>query len=306
MKYLVTGGAGFIGSHIVDTLVEKGNDVVIIDNFSASGRFVNKKAVLIKGDLLDKRFTTSKIKDVDCVMHFAANPDVKIGTENPSIHLNQNVLVTYNVLEAMRLNGIENLVFASSSTVYGKAKTLPTPESYGPSIPVSLYGASKLACEALICSYASTFGKKAWIYRLANIIGQRSDHGVIIDFFNKLKTNPNRLEILGNGKQKKSYLYVSDCVNAVLAGLESKEQVNIFNVGSKDSIEVIDIAKAVVKEMKLSPEFAFTGGEEGWVGDVPVMLLDTRKMEKYYQPRYNSRQSVEKTIKEICADDKFS
>jgi UDP-glucose 4-epimerase len=200
----------------------------------------------------------------------------------------------------MRLNGIENMVFASSSTVYGNAGTIPTPESYGPLIPVSLYGASKLACEALICSYAETFGKKAWVYRLANIIGPRSNHGVIVDFFSKLKKNPGTMEILGNGKQKKSYLYVSDCVNAILSGLKSRDAVSIFNVGSKDSMEVIDIAKTVAKAMRLNPRFTFTGGEKGWKGDVPVMLLDTRKIEKYYKPEYNSSESVEKTVMEIA------
>jgi UDP-glucose 4-epimerase len=300
MKYIVTGGAGFIGSHLVDALIERGDDVTVIDNLSTPARFMNRKAALVRGDLLDRNFVSEKIKDVDFLIHFAANPDVRIGAEDPSVHMDQNVLATYNVLEAIRLNNIDNIVFASSSTVYGNANTIPTQESYGPLVPVSLYGASKLACEAMICSYAHTFGKMAWIYRLANIIGPRSNHGVIVDFFNKLNKNPESMEILGNGKQKKSYLYVSDCVNAILAGLKSKEQVNIFNIGSNDSIEVIDIAKTVSKTMGLNPQFTFTGGRGGWKGDVPVMLLDTSKIERYYRPEYNSMKSVEKTIREIA------
>ncbi|MEM7819944.1 MAG: NAD-dependent epimerase/dehydratase family protein, partial [Candidatus Aenigmatarchaeota archaeon] len=230
MKVLVTGGAGFIGSHLVDVLIQRGYDVTIIDNISTSPIFLNKKATFIKGNLLDKKFVLSRINDFDYIFHFAANSNIRIGLDNTSIHLEQNILATYNVLEAMRINGIENIVFASSSTVYGNANIIPTPESYGPLIPVSLYGASKLACEALICSYVGTFEKKAWIYRLANIIGPRSRHGVIIDFFNKLKKNKRSMEILGNGKQKKSYLYVSECVNAIIESLKSRDQVNIFNI----------------------------------------------------------------------------
>jgi len=298
MEILVTGGAGFIGSHLVDRLIETDN-VTVIDNLSSGKEeFVNEKAVLIKEDLLNSEKICKHFKNIDIVYHLAANPDVKIGAENTRIHLEQNIIVTYNVLEAMRKNNIKKIVFTSSSTVYGSAP-MPTPEDYGPLKPESLYGASKLACEALISSYCYTFGMQSWIFRFANIIGERSTHGVIYDFINKLKRNPEELEILGNGKQEKSYLHVKECIDAMIFAVKnSDEDVNIFNIGSEDTISVIEIAKIVSEKMKLTPEFKFTGGKRGWRGDVPKMFLSIDKIKELgWKPRYNSERSVEETTK---------
>ena len=300
MKILVTGGAGFIGSHLVDRLVETDN-VTIIDNLSSGKReFVNEKALLIKEDLLNSDKICKHFKNIDVVYHLAANPDVKIGAENTRIHLEQNIITTYNVLESMRKNNIKKIVFTSSSTVYGSAP-MPTPEDYGPLRPESLYGASKLACEALISSYCYTFGMQSWIFRFANIIGERSTHGVIYDFINKLKRNPEELEILGNGKQEKSYLYVKECIDAMIFAVKhSNENVNIFNIGSEDTISVTKIANIVSEKMNLKPEFKFTGGERGWRGDVPKMFLSIDKIKELgWRPRYNSERAVEETTKHL-------
>jgi len=297
MKILVTGGAGFIGSHLVDKLVEN-NDVTVIDNLSSGKeKFVNKKAILVKEDLLNSDKICKHFKNIDILYHLAANPDVKIGAENTRIHLEQNIIATYNVLEAMRKNNVKKIVFTSSSTVYGSAP-MPTSESYGPLKPESLYGASKLACEALVSSYCHTFDMQSWIFRFANIIGERSTHGVIYDFINRLKRNPKELEILGNGKQKKSYLHVKECVDAMIFAIEnSNENVNIFNIGSEDTISVTDIAKIVSEKMNLNPRLKFVGGERGWKGDVPKMLLSINKIKNLdWRPRYNSEKAVEKTI----------
>lgn len=299
-QILVTGGAGFIGSHLVDRLVETDN-VTIIDNLSSGKReFVNEKALLIKEDLLNSDKICKHFKNIDVVYHLAANPDVKIGAENTRIHLEQNIITTYNVLESMRKNNIKKIVFTSSSTVYGSAP-MPTPEDYGPLRPESLYGASKLACEALISSYCYTFGMQSWIFRFANIIGERSTHGVIYDFINKLKRNPEELEILGNGKQEKSYLYVKECIDAMIFAVKhSNENVNIFNIGSEDTISVTKIANIVSEKMNLKPEFKFTGGERGWRGDVPKMFLSIDKIKELgWRPRYNSERAVEETTKHL-------
>lgn len=297
-KILVTGGAGFIGSHLVDRLVEE-NRVTVIDNLS-SGRkeFLNRKAGFIQADLL-----TDEIEEhfagKDIVFHLAANPDVRVGAENTKIHLEQNVIVTYRVLEGMRAKGVKKLVFTSSSTVYGEART-PTPEDYGPLTPISLYGASKLACEALICSYCFTFDSKAWIYRFANVIGERSTHGVIYDFINKLKANPEELEVLGDGNQTKSYIYIDDCIEAMLCGLKANERVNTFNIGSEDQTAVRRIARIVCEEMGLNPGFKFTGGKRGWKGDVSLMLLAIDKLKSLgWSPKCNSEEGVRETIKGV-------
>jgi UDP-glucose 4-epimerase len=268
---VVTGGAGFIGSHVVDRLSEL-NDIMVIDNLSSGKReFVREGVEFVKADLATDDIE-EVIRGAEEVWHIAANPDVRIGSENPDAIYRNNVLATYRLLEAMRKTGVSRMVFTSTSTVYGEAEVIPTPEEY-PTHPISLYGASKLACEALIESYCHTFDMQAWIYRFANVIGKRSTHGVIYDFIMKLKKNPEELEILGNGEQNKSYIYISDCVDAMLAGLKSDEKVSIFNIGSEDQVKVRRIAEIVCEELGLNPEFKFTGGDRGWKGDVPVMLL---------------------------------
>ncbi|MEM3738440.1 MAG: NAD-dependent epimerase/dehydratase family protein, partial [Thermoplasmata archaeon] len=258
MRCLVTGGAGFIGSHLVDALVAKGEEVTVIDNLSG-GRIEyikehidSNRVKFIHGDLLDREVTAQAAEGVEIVFHLAANPDIRHGTANPDVDLKQGVVATHNLLEVMRQKEVKRIVFASSSVVYGEAKKIPTPEDYGPLIPISLYGAAKLGAEGFITAYCGSYGFQCWIYRFANVVGARGTHGVIVDFINKLKRNPKELEILGNGKQTKSYLSVEDTVSGMLFGLEhANEQVNIFNLGSDDWINVTRIAEIVVEELGL-------------------------------------------------------
>ncbi len=305
-KIAVTGGAGFIGSHLVDRLLSQGNEVTVIDNLS-SGRMEflephlkNQNFKFIKLDLLEFEKLRKAINGADIIYHLAANPEVRLGVENTKIHFEQNIVATYNLLEAMRINKQRNIVFTSTSTVYGEAKVIPTPENYGPLVPISLYGASKLACEALITSYCHTFDMKSWIFRFANIVGERSTHGIIVDFINKLKKNPETLEILGDGKQSKSYLHVSDCVDAILFSVEkSSKMANIFNIGSGDTVTSKEIGEMVVKEMGLKGvTFTYTGGNRGWKGDVPRMLLSIEKLQKLgWEPGHNSKSSIKEAIR---------
>ena len=300
-KIIVTGGAGFIGSHIVDRLLSLGNEITVIDNLS-SGRMEFLKAhsrdpnfKLVKLDLLDTEKLNKAIAGADMIYHLAANPDVRLGAADTKVHLEQNIIATYNVLEAMRINKLKNIAFTSTSTVYGEAALIPTPENYGPLIPISLYGASKLACEALITSYCHTFEMNSWIFRFANIVGPRSTHGIIVDFINKLRNDPHALEILGDGQQRKSYLHVSDCVEAMLFGVEnSHEMANIFNIGSDDTINSTQIGEIVVMEMGLkNVRFSYTGGKRGWKGDVPRMLLSIEKIKSLgWKPLHDSHSSV--------------
>lgn len=299
---LVTGGAGFIGSHVVDRLVEL-DRVVVLDNLS-SGRkeFVNPEAELHVVDLATDPLKNF-LKNAEEVWHLAANPDVRIGAEKPEEIYRNNILATYRLLEAMREANVKKIVFTSTSTVYGEAKQIPTPEDY-PMHPISIYGASKLSCEALIESYCHTFDFQAYIYRFANVIGKRSTHGVIYDFIKKLKVNPKELEILGNGEQNKSYIYIEDCISAMFAGLKAKERVNIFNIGSEDQIKVKRIAEIVAEEMGLNPKFRFTGGDRGWRGDVPVMLLSIERLKSLgWKPRFGSEKAVRKAVRDILDEE---
>jgi len=307
MKALVTGGAGFIGSHLIDSLMEKGYEVRCIDNFS-SGKMefienaIEKGLELIKGDILNKDDLRKAMEGCGIIFHLAANPDVRLGAEDSYVHLQQNVLATYVILEEMRMQGIKKIVFTSSSTVYGEADVIPTPEDYGPLIPISLYGASKLAAESFICAYCHTFDMFSVIFRFANVVGPRSTHGVTYDFIKKLRNDERKLEILGDGTQKKSYLYISDCIDAMLFGIEkAKERVEIFNIGSEDWVDVKKIADIVSQEMGLQPEYEFTGGVDGgrgWKGDVKIMRLSIDKLKSIgWKPRYGSEEAIRMTAK---------
>jgi len=308
MRYFITGGAGFIGSNMVDRLMANPNNfVTVYDNLSSGRReFLkehenNEHFKFIKADLLEFEKIKQSIPGHDFVFHFAANADVRLGVEKTNTDLTNGIQATYNLLEAMRLLGIKNIAFSSSSTVYGEAHKIPTPEDYGPLVPISMYGAGKLGAEALIMAFANSFDMQAWIFRFANIIGRRGTHGVIIDFVNKLRKNPNELEILGDGRQQKSYLLVNECVESILYAIEhSAEKVNIFNLGSKDDINVKRIGELIVEEMGLSNvAFKFTGGSRGWTGDVPKMLLDTRKIYTLgWNGKYNSEGAVRQAIKD--------
>lgn len=313
---LVSGGAGFIGSYLTERLLDEGYRVTVVDNFS-SGRKENLQDVLdnscleiVEMDLKKEDAQLSNIvQECNIIFHFAANPEVKIGETNPKVHFEENVLATFNLLEAIRkAKTPKTIVFASTSTVYGEASEIPTPEDYAPLVPISTYGASKLACEAFIASYAYTFNHRALVLRFANVIGRKSDHGVIVDFIKKIKANPRQLEILGDGTQKKSYIHIEDCVNAIIRVTErflnGNQTVDIYNIGTKNTITVKEIAKIVASAMN-RPRIAlrFTGGVDGgrgWKGDVKTMQLSIDKLlNTGWRPRYNSRQAVELAAKEL-------
>lgn len=310
MVDVVTGGAGFIGSHLVDVLVESGHRVTVIDSLSA-GRKENiarhirmKNVTFIKKDLL-KDGWQSAISGADRVWHLAADPDVRQSAVAPEGPVNNNIIATFRVLEAMRIFGVPEIAFTSTSTVYGDATIIPTPEEYSPLEPVSVYGASKLACEAMISAYCHSFGMRGFIFRFANIVGLRSGHGVIPDFVARLRQNPDELTILGDGRQTKSYLLVEDCVDAMLfVTRHGREIVNTYNIGSDDWIDVETIARIVEEEMDLSDvKHRFTGGERGWVGDVPKMQLAIGKIKKTgWRPAHGSRESVRLAARALSGD----
>jgi UDP-glucose 4-epimerase len=278
MKAAVTGGAGFIGSHLVDKLTEEGHEVVVIDDLSSGRRkHVNRKAVFIREDIRED--LTAEFKGVDTIFHLAADPNVRSSAENPKKSFDINVRGTLSVLEACRKADVKRFVFTSSSAVYGETDIIPTPETH-PCAPISNYGAGKLACEAYTSAYAHSYSLQSCVLRLANIFGERSTHGVMFDFFNKLKKDPKKLEILGDGNQDKSYLHVSDCVSAMLvAWKKQKALYDIFNVGSRDKVKVSEIARLMCKTLGLNPELHYTGTARGWAGDIRVMLLDIHKLE---------------------------
>jgi len=321
-RYFITGGAGFIGSHLVDRLISLGK-VTVYDNLSSGKKeFIQhhlgkSNFRFIQADLLDFDTLSEAIAKHDMVFHLAANPDVRAGSTNTHLDLRQGTLATYNVLEAMRVNQISKMVFASSSTVYGKAGTKPVAEDYGPLLPISLYGASKLASEGLISAFCHLFDMQVWIFRFANVVGARASHGVIFDFVNKLKQNPEELEILGDGTQEKPYLYIDDCIDGILFGLKhSHERVNVLNLGTDSSTNVTAIANMVVEAVGLSGvKFKYTGGNRGWRGDVPQVRFDITKMknlgwkqchcERSVATRYSSDEAVRQAIKDILSKDEL-
>ncbi len=304
MVTLVTGGAGFVGSHLVDCLIETGQKVRIFDNLS-SGRLSflshhGDSVEIIEGDLLDIDAVKKAMKGVDIVYHLAANPDIRLGTEITDTDLKQGTVATYNVLEAMRVSGVSKIAFASSSVVYGEAKLMPTPENYGPLFPISLYGASKLGSEALITSWVGTFGLQAWIFRFANIVGARGTHGVIFDFIHKLHRDKSSLEVLGNGRQEKSYMEVIDCAKAMIHVVENtSEQINCYNLGTKDTCSVRRIAEIVLEETKCEDaDIQYTGGDRGWAGDVPKSMLDPQRLfDIGFEPTFSSEDAIRHTAR---------
>ena len=300
MGAVVTGGCGFIGSHLVDALAGRGERVAVIDNLSTgseaniAGPLRDGNVALRKADLLHKGWE-DLFAGATLVYHLAADPDVRMSGIHPETVVRNNILATGRVLEAMRRHDVPGIVFTSTSTVYGEASVIPTPEDYTPLEPISVYAASKLACEALISAYCHSYGMQGWVFRFANIIGERSNHGVIWDFVRKLREDPRVLEILGDGKQTKSYLEVHECVKAMLYAVgQAKGTYNVVNIGSEDWIDVTGIADIVVAALGLSKvDYRFTGGERGWVGDVPRMLLSIDRLKALgWKPVMGSRESV--------------
>lgn len=308
---LVTGGAGFIGSHLVDALVDEGKKVRVIDNFS-SGReeFLahhegGGAVEVCRGDLLDRESVIAAMEGIETVHHLAANPDIRLGTEVTDTDLKQGTVATYNVLEAMRASGVGRISFASSSAVYGEAGVMPTPEDYGPVMPISLYGASKLASEALITAWAGTFGAQGFIHRFANIVGPRGTHGVIFDFIHKLKRDPSRLEVLGDGNQEKSYMSAHDCVQSMIHVISLGDEGTVLNnLGTGDTCSVSRIAEIVIEESGLEGvSIDYTGGKRGWAGDVPKTYLDvTKLLGSGFEPTAMSEQAVRDTARVLISE----
>ena len=311
MRALVTGGAGFIGSHLVDRLVARGDKVLVVDNLSSGvidfikDHLENGKVEFSNTDLKDLDALKPLMHGVDIVYHLAANPDIRLGTRITDTDLNEGTIATYNVLESMRLAGVKKIAFASSSVVYGEDAPMPTPEDHGPCLPISLYGASKQAGEGLIGAWVGTFGLQAWIFRFANIIGERGTHGVIFDFIHKLKKDPSRLEVLGNGLQEKSYMEVGDCVDAMLHVISNtNESINLYNLGSNDTCSVRNIAAIVVKETGCTDaSIEYTGGDRGWAGDIPkAMLAINRLIDLGFKVNYDSEEAVAHTARVLIQE----
>ena len=304
MKAFVSGGAGFIGSNLVDRLLDVGHEVTVYDNLSTGLlQFLEyardfDRFRLVEGDLLDEDSLSEAIAGHEFVFHLAANADVRFGTEHPRRDLEQNTIVTNNVLEAMRKNGISKIAFASTGSVYGDATVIPTPENAPFPIQTSLYAASKLAGEGLIAAYCGGFGFQSWIFRFVSILGERYTHGHVFDFYRKLKQNPSRLEVLGNGKQRKSYLYIQDCIDAMLFALEkSNESVNVLNLGVDGYCEVNDSIGWICEELGVTPKLEYSGGDRGWIGDNPFIFLDTSNIRDLgWKPKLSIQDGVLKTI----------
>ncbi|MCS5525977.1 MAG: NAD-dependent epimerase/dehydratase family protein [Candidatus Poseidoniaceae archaeon] len=312
MRALVTGGAGFIGSHLVDRLVARGDEVVVVDDLSSGvigfiqDHIDSGKITFHQVDITDIESLKPTMSGVDMVFHLAANPDIRLGTRVTDTDLRQGTIATYNLLEAMRLSDVKKIAFASSSVVYGEDAPMPTPEDHGPCMPISLYGASKQAGEGLISSWVGTFGFQAWVFRFANIIGERGTHGVIFDFIHKLKADPTRLEVLGNGRQEKSYMEVGECADAILHVIsKTNESLNLCNLGSNDTCSVTRIAEIVIEATgNAGAAIEYTGGDRGWAGDIPKARLSIDRMKSLgFDINYDSDDAVRLTaevlIKEI-------
>lgn len=312
-RHLVTGGAGFIGSHLVDALLKKGDEVVVYDNLSnGKPAFLaqhkgDARYHFVHADVLDTADLSLAMKGADMVWHVAADPDVRTSGLRAEMHVQQNVIATLRVLEAMRVAGVKRIAFTSTSTIYGEATLIPTPEDYAPLEPISLYGASKLGSESLISAFCHTFDLHGISFRFANIVGPRSTHGVTYDFYHKLKANPKTLEILGDGRQLKSYCHVEDCVSAMLHVVSGAlPRYDVFNIGSDDAIDVLELARVAAETWGLQHvDLKTTGaaGTGGWKGDVRKMGLSNDKIKKLgWAPRYTSAQAIGATAKALAAE----
>lgn len=302
-RVLVTGGAGMVGSHLVDRLVAVGNDVVVADNLETGHRkWVDDNATLRQVDLTDRQAVFDVVDDsFDFVFHLAARKQVR--EPDPRGQFEANTAMTYNITEAAADAGIENIAYTSSSVVYGEAPR-PTPEDYPPIEPISVYGSSKVADESLLSTYGHTGSQRVWIFRFANIVGPRLRGAVVPDFIEKLREDPTTLEILGNGRQEKSYMHVEDCISAMLHVItETAEPVNTFNLGTRTTTSVTRIADIVATELGLDPDYSYTGGDRGWEGDVPKMRLSIEKLAALgWQPEQSSDEAIRRATRELAAE----
>jgi UDP-glucose 4-epimerase len=304
-RVVITGAAGFIGSNLVDSFLKRGVEVIGIDNLS-TGRIeflkdalVDPRFKLIEHDLYLGSILTHEFSGADAIFHLAANADIRFGAEYPSRDLEQNTIATQRVLEAARIAGVKKFVFSSTGSVYGEAHVVPTPEDAPFPIQTSLYGASKLACEGLIAAYAESFGMQTWIFRFVSILGPRYTHGHVYDFYQQLIQHPDKLTVLGNGHQKKSYLHVSDCVEAIHISLNKASMpVNVFNLGVDGYCEVRDSIRWITDEMGVDPELAYGTETRGWIGDNPLIHLSTRKIQELgWKPRLSIEEGVRDTVR---------
>jgi UDP-glucose 4-epimerase len=309
-RVFITGAAGFVGSSLADHLLRAGVAVVGWDNFStgreqfiASAR-QNPNFTLIRGDNLDLPALTQALSGCDTVFHLAANADVRFGLEHPSKDLQQNTVATFNVLEAMRANGIKTIAFPSTGSVYGEAEIIPTPENHPFPIQTSLYAASKLAGEGLIHAYCEGYKFEGYIFRFVSILGERYTHGHVLDFYRQLQDHPDRLDVLGDGTQRKSYLYVGDCINAMLHVMklgkarEAKHRVAVYNLGTNEFVELNDSIHYICHALGLQPRIVYSGGDRGWIGDNPFIFLDTQKVRATgWAPALIIEQAIVRTLK---------
>lgn len=310
-RFVVTGCAGFIGSNLVDRLLASGHEVIGVDDFSTGQRRFIALALkdprfrLIEADLLDLPALTKALDGAEFVFHLAANADVRFGTEHPRKDLEQNTIATFNVLEAMRANGVKQIAFSSTGSVYGDASVFPTPEEAPFPVQTSLYGASKVAGEGLIGAYCEGYGFLSWIFRFVSILGERYTHGHVFDFYRQLRSDPTRLRVLGNGKQRKSYLYVQDCIDAMLVAVDrARDPVNVFNLGVDGYCEVNESIGWICEALGVRPALEYTGGERGWIGDSRFIFLDTAKVRALgWAPRLDIRQGVVRTVEFLKANE---
>ena len=309
MKYFVTGAAGFIGSSLADRLLREGDEVVGWDDFSTGQRPFVEDALtrpgyrLIEGDNLDLPALTRAMAGAGFVFHLAANADVRFGLEHPGKDIQQNTLATFHVLEAMRANGISGIGFSSTGSVYGETEVIPTPEDAPFPIQTSLYGASKVAGENLIQAYCEGYGFEGYIFRFVSILGERYTHGHVFDFYRQLAEHPDYLRVLGDGSQRKSYLYVQDCLAAILhvtqqgTARQARHRVQIYNLGAEDYCQVADSIGWICERLGLTPELRFAGGERGWVGDNPFIFLDTAKIrDTGWRAQLTIREGIIRTV----------
>lgn len=310
MHILITGGAGFIASNLTERLLKEGHNILSVDNFLLGKReYVevfedNHNFEFKEIDILNQKATTPLFDGIDLVFHLSANSDIFEGARYTDRDFKIGTLATYNVLEAMRLNGVKNIIFASTSAVYGMAEQLPTKEDYGPLFPISFYGASKVACETLISAFCHNFAMKSWIFRFANVIGKNPTHGIVFDLIRKLKNNNSELEVLGDGKQSKPYLHVSDIIDGILYGfLNSHEEINCFNLACDGAASVEFIVNTLLEKLEMeNTKIHYTGGKQGWKGDVPYVRLSVERMRLLgWTAQFDSEDAVSRGIDEILS-----
>ena len=310
MKAFVTGAAGFIGSNLVDRLLAGGHEVVGFDNFSTGlSRFLeeaqrNPRFRMVRGDVLNATAIAEAIAGCDFVFHLAANADVRFGTDDPRRDLDQNTVATFNVLEAMRTRGVRRIAFSSTGSIYGEASVFPTPEDSPFPVQTSFYGASKLGAEGFISAYCEGFGFQGIVFRFVSILGQRYTHGHVFDFVRRLRLDPATLRVLGNGKQRKSYLHVDDCIDAMLLAVDKAgPKFSVFNLGTDEYCEVTDSVGWITERLGVTPAIEYTGGDRGWIGDNPFIFLDCAKARALgWKPKHSIRESVQKTVDFLIAN----